>query len=68
MKKAVLHLRFRITKRMSTRRKRRSKDRLYASYKPDAPPALRATPLRAGKAGFASGINDGRGNFSKADV
>ena len=28
---------------------------LYASFEWDAPPALRATPLRAGEVGFADG-------------
>lgn len=31
---------------------------LYASFKWDAPPALRATPLRAGKVGSADGKNE----------
>ena len=52
---AVLRLRLHTPRNPSKAAKAAIKCPLYASFERDAPPALRATPLRAGEAGSASG-------------
>lgn len=55
MWKEMLRLRLHTPRDSNKAAKAAIKYPLYASFEWDAPPALRATPLRAGEVGFADG-------------